>query len=129
MPTYDYVCGACGHEFEHFQSMSEKRLTKCPACGKARLVRKVGAGAGVIFKGTGFYQTDYKAKEKPSAGTDRPPGKDAPAPASSSDAPATGPAPEKSSPAPAAGGNSAAPSGDKGGASRGRKGGGKADSR
>jgi putative FmdB family regulatory protein len=67
MPTYDYVCLACGHEFEHFQSMSDRRLGKCPKCGKPRLVRKVGAGAGVIFKGSGFYQTDYKAKPKPDA--------------------------------------------------------------
>jgi putative FmdB family regulatory protein len=60
VPTYDYVCEACGHEFEAFQSMSEKRLRKCPKCGKSRLVRKVGAGAGLIFKGSGFYVTDYK---------------------------------------------------------------------
>jgi putative FmdB family regulatory protein len=60
MPTYDYVCEACGHEFEHFQSMSDKRLRTCPACKKPALVRRVGAGAGVIFKGSGFYQTDYK---------------------------------------------------------------------
>jgi putative FmdB family regulatory protein len=60
MPTYDYVCEACGHEFEHFQSMSDPRLGKCPKCGKKKLVRKVGAGGGVIFKGSGFYETDYK---------------------------------------------------------------------
>ena len=61
MPTYDYVCEACGHEFEHFQSMSDRHLKTCPKCKKRRLVRKIGAGAGLIFKGTGFYQTDYKA--------------------------------------------------------------------
>ena len=65
MPTYDYVCDACGHEFEHFQRMSDKRLLKCPKCGKRALRRKVGAGAGVIFKGTGFYQTDYKKSSPP----------------------------------------------------------------
>jgi putative FmdB family regulatory protein len=61
VPTYDYVCEACGHEFEHFQSMSDPVLKKCPKCGKRRLVRRIGAGAGLIFKGSGFYVTDYKS--------------------------------------------------------------------
>ncbi len=60
MPTYDYLCEACGHRFEHFQSMSSPRLSTCPNCRKRKLVRLVGAGAGVIFKGSGFYETDYK---------------------------------------------------------------------
>jgi len=60
MPTYDYVCEACGHQFEHFQSMKSRRLRKCPACGLAKLERLVGGGAGLIFKGSGFYETDYK---------------------------------------------------------------------
>jgi putative FmdB family regulatory protein len=60
MPTYDYVCGACGHAFEHFQSMSDKTLRTCPKCSKKKLVRQVGAGAGLIFKGTGWYATDYR---------------------------------------------------------------------
>ena len=60
MPTYDYQCAACGHRFEEFQSMSAKALRKCPACKKAKLERLIGAGAGVIFKGSGFYQTDYR---------------------------------------------------------------------
>jgi putative FmdB family regulatory protein len=60
VPTYDYVCQACGHRLEVFQSMTEKRLAKCPSCGKKKLVRQVGAGGGLIFKGSGFYQTDYK---------------------------------------------------------------------
>ncbi len=67
MPTYDYVCESCGHEFEHFQSMSDKRLSRCPKCHKARLVRKVGGGTGVIFKGSGFYATDYKKTSPPPA--------------------------------------------------------------
>jgi len=62
MPTYEYVCAKCGHELEAFQSMKDAPLTKCPACKKADLKRKVGGGAGLIFKGTGFYITDYKKK-------------------------------------------------------------------
>ena len=60
MPTYDYACSACGHRFEEFQSMSAKALRKCPQCKKSALERLIGAGAGVIFKGSGFYQTDYR---------------------------------------------------------------------
>jgi putative FmdB family regulatory protein len=60
MPTYDYQCDACLHRFEAFQSMSDKALRKCPACKKPKLQRLIGAGAGVIFKGSGFYQTDYR---------------------------------------------------------------------
>jgi putative FmdB family regulatory protein len=62
MPTYEYACQKCGHEFEHFQSMSDPLLKKCPKCGKPSLKRLVGAGAGLIFKGSGFYITDYKTK-------------------------------------------------------------------
>jgi len=62
MPTYEYVCQSCGHEFEQFQSMNDAPLKKCPACGKPRLKRLVGGGAGLIFKGSGFYITDYKNK-------------------------------------------------------------------
>lgn len=62
MPTYDYICTKCGHEMETFQTMKEALLTKCPACRKAGLKRKIGGGAGLIFKGTGFYITDYKKK-------------------------------------------------------------------
>jgi putative FmdB family regulatory protein len=62
MPTYEYVCTKCGHEMEAFHSMKDTPLTKCPACRKAGLKRKVGGGAGLIFKGTGFYITDYKKK-------------------------------------------------------------------
>ncbi|MDD5765373.1 MAG: zinc ribbon domain-containing protein [Candidatus Marinimicrobia bacterium] len=59
MPTYEYVCGDCGHEFENFQSMSSKPLTICPKCGKATVHRKISGGVGLIFKGSGFYITDY----------------------------------------------------------------------
>lgn len=62
MPTYEYACQKCGHEFEQFQSMRDEPLKKCPKCGKPALKRLVGGGAGLIFKGTGFYITDYKNK-------------------------------------------------------------------
>lgn len=61
MPTYEYRCNACEHEFEEFQSMSAKPLKKCPECGKLKLERLIGIGAGVIFKGSGFYETDYRS--------------------------------------------------------------------
>jgi putative FmdB family regulatory protein len=78
MPTYDYVCEDCDHQFELFQSITAKPIRKCPKCGKPTVHRLIGAGAGIIFKGSGFYCTDYrsdgykKAKEseaKPSTGT------------------------------------------------------------
>ena len=62
MPTYEYACPKCGHQFEQFQSMRDEPLKKCPKCGKTGLKRLVGGGAGLIFKGTGFYITDYKNK-------------------------------------------------------------------
>jgi len=61
MPTYDYVCQACDHAFEEFQSMTAKPLRKCPQCGKLKLKRLIGTGAGIIFKGSGFYETDYRS--------------------------------------------------------------------
>jgi len=60
MPTYEYECRQCGHRLEAFQYFSEKPLRKCPACGKSSLKRLIGTGAAVIFKGSGFYETDYK---------------------------------------------------------------------
>lgn len=62
MPTYEYFCKSCGHEFEEFQSMSAEPLKVCPKCGK-EIVRKIGTGAGLVFKGSGFYITDYKNKK------------------------------------------------------------------
>ena len=61
MPTYEYLCDACGHEFELFQAMSASVKRKCPDCGKLKLKRLIGTGSGVIFKGSGFYQTDYRS--------------------------------------------------------------------
>jgi putative FmdB family regulatory protein len=64
MPTYDYECQSCGHSFEVMQKMSDKLLVKCPHCSKNKLIRLIGAGAGLIFKGSGFYATDYKKSAK-----------------------------------------------------------------
>ncbi len=62
MPTYDYQCGACSHEWELFQSMNDSPVKSCPKCKKRKAKRLLGLGAGLIFKGTGFYETDYKKK-------------------------------------------------------------------
>src|SRR5262245_1462723 len=62
MPTYEYVCDACGHEFELFQQITAPVKRKCPKCGKPRLQRLIGTGSGVIFKGGGFYETDYRSE-------------------------------------------------------------------
>ena len=62
MPTYDYRCNACGHEFELFQKMSDPIKRTCPACKKKQLERLIGTGAAVLFKGSGFYETDYRSE-------------------------------------------------------------------
>src|SRR5947208_8890589 len=62
MPTYEYACGACGHHFEEFQSIKAKPTTLCPECGKRKVKRLISAGAGFIFKGSGFYITDYRSE-------------------------------------------------------------------
>lgn len=73
MPTYDYVCDACGHEFEEFQSITEPVMRKCPECKKLKLRRLFGTGAAVVFKGSGFYQTDYRSESyKSGAEKDKP---------------------------------------------------------
>ena len=76
MPTYEYKCTACGHAFEQFQSITAPPIKRCPQCGKAKVKRLLGTGAGVIFKGSGFYTTDYrdasykeKAKAESGGGT------------------------------------------------------------
>ena len=77
MATYEYICRACEHEFEQFQSMKDKSLRKCPKCGKNALERKIGIGGAVIFKGSGFYQTDYRSDSyKKSADADKKPASD-----------------------------------------------------
>lgn len=61
MPTYDYKCDSCDHEFELFQSITDSVKRKCPECGRLKLRRLFGTGAAVMFKGSGFYQTDYRS--------------------------------------------------------------------
>ena len=79
MPTYDYLCSNCQHKFEKFESMTVKPAKKCPDCGKMKLNRLIGTGAGIIFKGSGFYQTDYRSesynKGKTAASSDSKPAK------------------------------------------------------
>jgi putative FmdB family regulatory protein len=79
MPTYDYECQACGHRFEHFANVHDSALRGCPKCGKKKAKRQIGAGAGFIFKGSGFYVTDSRpspastADAKPETKTDAKP--------------------------------------------------------
>ena len=63
IPTYEYQCTACGEKLEEFQSITAPVKKKCPKCKRRKLVRLIGSGSGIIFKGTGFYQTDYRSKE------------------------------------------------------------------
>lgn len=60
MPTYEYRCGACGHAFERFQKMSDDPVRSCPQCGEEEAERLISPGAGLVFKGSGFYATDYR---------------------------------------------------------------------
>ncbi len=73
MPTYDYVCDSCGHEFEAFESIKAEPQSVCPTCGDPKLRRKIGPGAAILFKGSGFYQTDYRSDSyKQGAKADQP---------------------------------------------------------
>ena len=72
MPTYDYVCEACDHAFELFQSMKDEAKRKCPECGRLKLRRLIGPGAAIMFKGSGFYKTDYRSESyKKAAAADK----------------------------------------------------------
>lgn len=62
MPTYDYICDSCGHEFEAFESITSNPQTTCPSCKAEKLRRKIGPGAAILFKGSGFYETDYRSE-------------------------------------------------------------------
>jgi putative FmdB family regulatory protein len=114
MPTYDYRCGACGHEFEHFQSIHDARLKKCPKCGKPKLERLIGTGGGLLFKGSGFYITDYRSSSYQEAAK-----KDA-APASSTPASGDGAAKTSGDAKPAAKAPASKPSSGKSGGRSGR---------
>ncbi|MCC6124045.1 MAG: zinc ribbon domain-containing protein [Pirellulales bacterium] len=75
MPTYDYLCDACNHEFELFQSIKAEPEKKCPECGKKKLRRLIGPGAALVFKGSGFYKTDYRSESyKKGAAAEKPSG-------------------------------------------------------
>ena len=75
MPTYEYECDACGHTFERFQSITARPVRTCPACGKRQVRRLIGTGAGVLFRGSGFYQTDYRSSSyRKAAEADKPKG-------------------------------------------------------
>jgi putative FmdB family regulatory protein len=90
MPTYDFKCDACGHTFEKMQLMSAAPLKKCPKCGKNKVRRLIGTGAGLIFKGSGFYITDYRdSGYKDQAKADGPPAAAKEGSAPAGDAPAT----------------------------------------
>ena len=98
MPTYDYICDACQHEFEAYESIKADAQTICPTCHEVKLRRKIGAGAAILFKGSGFYQTDYRSESyKKGAAADK----------SSSEAaskPAESTAPKVDAPKPSTGG-------------------------
>jgi putative FmdB family regulatory protein len=85
MPTYQYQCRQCGYEMEEFQSITEASLVRCPRCETDNLMRILGTGSGLIFKGSGFYLTDYKKGQ-----TSATPAKPAPPSSSSTDKPAGG---------------------------------------
>ena len=73
MPTYDYECGGCGGRFEMFQSIKDRPKRKCPRCGALKAKRLIGAGGAILFKGSGFYTTDYRSEDyKKSASADKP---------------------------------------------------------
>ena len=102
MPTYEYICEKCGHQFELFQSMSDQPLNACPQShcklkrwGKGRVKRAISGGAGLIFKGSGFYITDYRSeKYKEAAKKDTAPANGKPATATTDSSPATTPKPD-----------------------------------
>ncbi|MBX3386497.1 MAG: zinc ribbon domain-containing protein [Phycisphaeraceae bacterium] len=95
MPTYEYKCKSCGKMSEFFQSMTAKPMRKCPACGRNALERQIGIGAAIVFKGSGFYQTDYRSESYKKA-------------AEAEKKPTTTPTSESGSSAPSAGSTSAA---------------------
>jgi putative FmdB family regulatory protein len=113
MPTYDYICDACGHEFEAFESIKADPQSVCQTCHEVRLRRKIGPGAAILFKGSGFYQTDYRSESyKKGAEADKT-SRSTPETsttksetAAPSSTPTTGPAPKAETPKPSTNGTS-----------------------
>jgi putative FmdB family regulatory protein len=107
MPTYDYICDSCGHEFEAYESIMVPSRTECPECKLPKLRRKIGPGAAILFKGSGFYQTDYRSdsykKAEKADKSSSEPAKPAAESKSSTTEPSSSPKsePAKSTPAPA----------------------------
>jgi putative FmdB family regulatory protein len=100
MPTYDYICDQCRHEFEAYESIKADPQTVCPECKETKLRRKIGAGAAILFKGSGFYQTDYRSDSyKKSAKADQP-SESKPSETKSSDASSSSPSTPAKSEAP-----------------------------
>jgi putative FmdB family regulatory protein len=104
MPTYDYRCKACHHAFEQFQSMKDATLKTCPSCGKKQLERLIGTGGAIIFKGSGFYITDYRSESYKKGEKSAAPAPETTAakPATTEAAPAAQPAAKPAAPEPAA---------------------------
>jgi putative FmdB family regulatory protein len=90
MPTYEYACPKCGHAFEVFQSMKDEPLKKCPKCQKTGVKRLLGTGAGLIFKGSGFYITDYKKTGSSGGGESKSKSSESKSTSSGSDSKSTG---------------------------------------
>jgi putative FmdB family regulatory protein len=102
MPTYDYECGNCGEKTEIFQKITDDPIKKCPFCGKQKLVRQFGTGAAIVFKGSGFYQTDYRTDSYKKGAESEAKSKDSAAASdskSASDAKPATPAPSSDKPA------------------------------
>lgn len=90
MPTYDYECDACGHQFEIYQGINDEKLKKCPQCKKLKLRRLLGTGGAIMFKGSGFYQTDYRSESYKKAAAAEKPSSEGSSEASKASAKSTG---------------------------------------
>ncbi len=99
MPTYEYRCKACGHEFERFQKISDPPVRTCPECKKRRVERLISAGGGVVFKGSGFYATDYRKPPPAESKGEGEKGEEPKKKGKAKDSAARGPGPSSSRPA------------------------------
>jgi putative FmdB family regulatory protein len=106
MPTYEYRCEKCGHHLEEYQSITAPPLKRCPACGKSALCRLIGTGGGIIFKGSGFYETDYRSESyRKAAEAEKSPAKSADGDGKSGQSTGSGGKRAEKKPAKAAGGS------------------------